>query len=774
MRHRITESFDTFFFELNKGIKNKEMVVFCGAGISLHSGLPIVNELVPYILQKLEVSKKGIDTITNANLPFEAFMETLRDNSDPSEIFGIYNLGEPNTNHFLLAKLAKAGYITTICTTNFDLLIEKAFASENLVKEHDYRVFYKEEDLDGIDWDDNTIRLIKIHGSVEDKDNMAITLGQVASQILSRQRQLVIENIFSKGTHRSVLVLGYSCSDVFDISPQIETIRKNHKRVIFVDHHEDKRTVKDLASKKQKNPFCYFNESNWVLADTDELVKAVWNFCFSEKEYVSPKSVIKKTAWQKCVGLWFLETEEKYTKGNKYSLAGRIFYKISEFKSATENYEQALSIARKIGDKRGEGITLGNLGNACQSLGDHKKAINNYEKALSIARKIDDKRNEGNWLSNLGTAYRSLGDYHKAIENYEQALSIARKIGDKRGEGITLGSLGDTYQHLGNYQKAIENHEQALSIARKIGDKRGEGVRLGNLGNAHDSLGDYQKAIENYEQALSIAKKIGDNRNEGIALGKLGDAYQHLGDYQKAIENYEQALSIARKIGDKRGEESWLGNLGTAYGSLGDHQKAIDNYEQALNIARKIGDKQGEGVRLGNLGIAYQHLGDYQKAIDNLEQALSIARKIGAKRSEGIWLGSLGDAFQRLDDYQKGIDNYEQALSIAREIGDKRNEGIALGSLGIAYRNLGDYQKAIDNYEQALSIAREIGDKRNEGIALGSLGIAYRNLGDYQNAINNYKQALSTLGPMLGDNHPTMKMFRQNLSNTKSLRKQKN
>ena len=384
MNHKFTDSFDKFLLELNEGIKQKEMIVFCGAGISRHSGLPLANDLVGAILAKLGVLPEEIETITNSGLPFEAFIETLRENSDPNKIFDIFNLGEPNTNHFLLAKLAKAGYISTICTTNFDLLMEKAFDSEGLIREYDYRVLYKEEDLDRIDWDDNTIRLIKIHGSVEDKDNMAITLGQVASQVLSRQRQSVIENIFSKGPHRSVLVLGYSCSDVFDISPQLETIKKNHKEVIFVDHHEDKHTVKDLAGKQQKNPFRHFADSKWVLSNTDELVRAVWEeFRFSEREYVSPKSALKKTAWQKYVEQWFLATEEKYTKGNKYNITGRLLFKVSEFKRALDSFERALSIAREIGDKRNEGSWLGSQGNAYHGLGDYQKAIGSFKQALS-------------------------------------------------------------------------------------------------------------------------------------------------------------------------------------------------------------------------------------------------------------------------------------------------------------------------------------------------------------------------------------------------------
>jgi tetratricopeptide (TPR) repeat protein/NAD-dependent SIR2 family protein deacetylase len=626
--NRNFDSIDAFLRKLVQSIKAKETVVFCGAGISRHSGLPIVNELVPYILGKLGVTPEETQTIMNSNLPFEAFMETLRSNSDVDKIFDIFNLGEPNTNHILLAKLAKAGFVTTICTTNFDCLIEKAFDSEGLVSGRDYQVYYKETDFERIQWNDHPIHLIKIHGSVEDKDNMAITLKQVSSQVFSSQRQKVIEHIFSSGLHGQVLIMGYSCSDVFDLSLHIEAVGKNGKKVLLIDHHKNESAIKDLTEKQGKNPFRHFGESRWILYNTDNVVKAIWESCFAQEEYILPQSVINKAVWEKYVHTWSSEMEEKYSEASKYSIAGQIFYKISEFKNAIRYFEQALRITRKIGDKQKEGSWLGNLGNAYRSLGDYRKAIDYYEEALTIAREIGDKQNERGWLDSLGNVYDKLGDYWNAIDYYGEALTIAREIGNKEGEGSSLGSLGITYMNLGGYRKAIDYYEEALTIAREIGDKGGEGSWLGNLGNIYRSLGEYQKAIDYFEQALTITRNISDRQNEENCLGNLGIAYDNLGEYGKAIGYYEEALTIAREIGDKGGEGSWLGNLGVIYMNLGEYRKAIDYYENALTIAKKIGYKRGEGSWLGNLGKTFQILGEYEKAIGYYKQALDILRPV--------------------------------------------------------------------------------------------------------------------------------------------------
>jgi len=184
-----------------------------------------------------------------------------------------------------------------------------------------------------------------------------------------------------------------------------------------------------------------------------------------------------------------------------------------------ERFESPEVIARV--DKRLCGNMLGTQGLAYCSLGQVEKAIEYCQQALEIAREIGDRRGEGNRLGNLGNAYSDLGQVEKAIEYCQQALEIAREIGDRRGEGDDLGNLGNAYSDLGQVDKAIEYYQQALEIAREIGDRRGEGCRLGNLGSAYYSLGQVEKAKAYLNQALAIAKEIKDPRIEDLALSNL-------------------------------------------------------------------------------------------------------------------------------------------------------------------------------------------------------------------------------------------------------------
>ncbi|MBN1513069.1 MAG: tetratricopeptide repeat protein [Phycisphaerae bacterium] len=239
------------------------------------------------------------------------------------------------------------------------------------------------------------------------------------------------------------------------------------------------------------------------------------------------------------------------------------------------------------------------VGVHCLALRQHPRheRIPWLEAAVQAARRLEDRKAEGVHLGNLGTAYTDLGEVRRAIEFHEQQLVIVREIGDRRGEGADLGNLGLAHAALGGVRRAIEFHEQALVIDREIGDRRGEGADLGNLGIAYMAVGEVRRAIECHEKALAIDHEIGDRRGEGADLGNLGTAYAALSEVRRAIEFYDQRLVIAREIGDRRGEGNALWNSALAWETLKDRPKAIALAEEALSIFEQIEDPNAAKVR---------------------------------------------------------------------------------------------------------------------------------------------------------------------------------
>ena len=308
---------------------------------------------------------------------------------------------------------------------------------------------------------------------------------------------------------------------------------------------------------------------------------------------------------------------------------GSTHHSLSEFNQAINFYDQALSLARKLGDRNGESASLGNLSSAYGSLGQYQQAIQSQQQSLQISKEIGDRKGEANSLGNLGSAYYSLGQYQQAIQFQQQSLEIRREIGDRNGEATSLLNLGSAYYSLGQYQQAIQFYQQSLEIDREIGDRNGEANSLCNLGNTYYSLGQYQQAIQFQQQSLEIHREIGERNGEASSLGNLGNAYISLGQYQQAIQFYQQSLEIDREIGDRNGEASSLCNLGIAYSSLGQYQQAIQSHQQSLEIRRGIGDRNGEANSLHNQGLVLKALGRRSESIKAFNASRKIYEELG-------------------------------------------------------------------------------------------------------------------------------------------------
>jgi tetratricopeptide (TPR) repeat protein len=193
--------------------------------------------------------------------------------------------------------------------------------------------------------------------------------------------------------------------------------------------------------------------------------------------------------------------------------------------------------------RRNEGNTINSLGVVYKNLGDVRRAIGCYEQALAIAREIGDRLGEGNAVGNLGIAYKRLGNNLKAIDFYEEQLRITREIGDRRGEGNALGNLANACSNLGRVQQAIEYYEQAIRVDREVGDQYGEGIDSGNLAGLLARQGRLTEALPYAEQAVQIYTRIGRTQNALEAQRLVAEIKASLPSLNSTDEDGEEVVA---------------------------------------------------------------------------------------------------------------------------------------------------------------------------------------------------------------------------------------
>jgi CHAT domain-containing protein len=321
------------------------------------------------------------------------------------------------------------------------------------------------------------------------------------------------------------------------------------------------------------------------------------------------------------------EAERLYQQGDQQ-------IQTSQYKEALQSFQQALTIYRKIKDRKGQAFSLNYIAIVKRTLGDNIESLEFYKQALYIFREIGDRLNEGTVLNNIGKVHEGLGQYPQALEFYQQALSIRQEVGDQTGEAFTLTDLGLINTSLGQYSQAEKFFQQSLDIFRKIGDQRRAALTINAMGVYYRTIDQYPKALESYQQALNIFIKIGERRGEGTSLNNIGDFRRNQGEYSQAQEIFQQALAIFKEVGNKEGEGVALSNIGRVYAHQDQYSQALKSFGEALAIFKQVGDKASEARTLRYIGSAFYQAGKFAEAEKTLRDGMEVLETLRTKLSD--------------------------------------------------------------------------------------------------------------------------------------------
>ncbi|MEM7375581.1 MAG: tetratricopeptide repeat protein [Bacteroidota bacterium] len=284
----------------------------------------------------------------------------------------------------------------------------------------------------------------------------------------------------------------------------------------------------------------------------------------------------------------------------------------SELEEAINNLSKGLSIAEKIGDMAGTISAWSNLGIGRQKQGNIEEAIKCQQIALRLSRETQDvspdtRKGEMISLGNLGNIYVSMGDYQKALSYYDETEKIASEIGDARNQVNWLSNKGHVYRQLGREEEAKDYFEKALDIGRKLDDIPIQKKQLRNLSDTCGELGEVENVknfdaqlhaiTANEERSNSIrrlhkARRHDDVFNQLSAYMDLGEKCLQDNQLKFAISYYNQALDAAKKILAREKECECLLFLSIAF--LLSHQEvqAIDRCRRGVTMIQKYGNRE--------------------------------------------------------------------------------------------------------------------------------------------------------------------------------------
>ena len=537
-------------------LKEGELCIFAGAGISFNSGIPLVEKIKSYIVNKLCEEEQERELMLKSKIPFEMFLEIILNNYHPDDIelndniinenenkkekllkeaalaiIKLANLGDvlqenkkffdlfgnsnylPNANHYFIAKMLESGYVKYAVTTNFDVLIEKAYKE---ITKRDLKIYFSDTEKE------NNFQfpcLLKLHGSCENLDSIKTTIEKIASKAAKEHCRGVIDYIFNTGKHSKVMILGYSFSDVFDISPSIEEINNSKKKIIYINHVN----IGQKMMASQRN----INESQFVFrgfsghqieCNTDEMISTLWNIYFDGIEVKGLVDEKPNYEIEDIIGKWANQLTEPH---HKYFICGLLLAFVSRLYNAKEYFIKCLSTDEAKKNNPFKIAVLQNLlsvdpiesSDKRFELDELLKSAGSKEKIKNLINTVQDK------LLKM--------DYEGAETNCREALEMAIGIKDRLQEGLCYASLTHVLNDRKKYENAVESGEKALALLEDANDfdmiKTHCRIYC-YLITSYDNLGMEEKKQEYYNKALSLAKKMNIENEMAVLYFSLANS----------------------------------------------------------------------------------------------------------------------------------------------------------------------------------------------------------------------------------------------------------
>jgi predicted ATPase/DNA-binding CsgD family transcriptional regulator len=152
--------------------------------------------------------------------------------------------------------------------------------------------------------------------------------------------------------------------------------------------------------------------------------------------------------------------------------------------------------------------------------GNYHEARLLLEEALAIAREVGDGSEVAVALRNLGPVLYSLGEYEAAGRSLEESLPFARQLQDQFGIAWSLMFLGDVALKQRSAEQAQRLYEESIDLLRQLGDKTMLTYAVRRLGVVMIGNEDYERSKALCQEGLKLNIMIGDRR--GVAACLVG------------------------------------------------------------------------------------------------------------------------------------------------------------------------------------------------------------------------------------------------------------
>jgi len=421
---------------------------------------------------------------------------------------------------------------------------------------------------------------------------------------------------------------------------------------------------------------------------------------------------------------------------------------------ALDYYAQALEVCERLGEP-----ALATAIFVAQSrrlvnytVGDFRGAAADSNRMLVAARRLGDRRLEGMALAQRGAA--ELWDHD--FETAEQTLRAALAIGDEGFDDVRFvasSQLASMCVVLNRHAEAEPLTRTAAELAPKADDRPTQAwwgvsgsLRPNWAGRFDEALEVLERWRGAAEESHQITTLLWHRWEEALARGGRGD-------YQQALALLAHLLATCGRVGDVHTRARVVNTIGWVYGELQDHQQAMEWNGRGIEAAveANLPDPECESNARLNLGDNLVALGCPDEAEEQFQTVEQVVRNPRPQDRWMLWrysqhlFHSYGELWLARGDCDKALAYADECLALAEQSDSRKNivKGRRLrGQVLLAQGKLPEAERELAT---VLEIAQQIGNPPQLWKTHAALGDLRQAQGRGNDARQAYRDALAVI-----------------------------